>query len=704
MKRVFDILTVLLAACVMAFTGCSPDELSTEQYADKGVALNVYGPQPVVRGGQLRFLGSNLDQVTAVILPGVDPITEIKVVQAGVPSEIRITVPKEGPEPGFVTLVTADGQEITTKTELEFLETVVIESIEPLSVKPGDVITIKGEYLDLMHEVIFTDDVHVNKDEFEVVPHSRYEIKVKVPEEARTGKVSLSDLGMNSEDPENPMTNYATSEEELVVAGPQVSKPVTGNVHAGQELTITGSNFMYVDHVEIPGAEISEFKINEDGTILTFTLPQQIQLGEIILVAKSGEEIPAGTIQVKVPTELSVSPSPVKAGQTLTISGKDMDMVTGVSLPASGNVESPSITSESVSFTVPAEAQEGNITLNLNNGVSITVAYTLVKPVVISYNAESVAVGEELVISGTDLDLVTGVTFGGNVSVDVTASQGSIEVTVPSGAVTGALALNLANGTSVSGPELEVEPEPVDENVFWTWTGSFNSANWANDLNPVPDGFDWSTVNLSESKVELVLQLTDVVADAQIVLQIPAGSWPQVAGSSEVKPAAGQTEAKIEFNQTMLDDIMTNGGFRIKGKNFSVTKAELRKVVVSDDDNEPVSGNILWEGNTDLGNSWAVNVQVTNLSELPYEAVIHVAYTVNANASNAQLKLMSGADGWPVLTSVTDADPTYGTVNVAADGEKSYKLNNADVDAVKASSLIISGRDLTITKVYWTEE
>ena len=65
---------------------------------------------------------------------------------------------------------------------------------------------------------------------------------------------------------------------------------------------------------------------------------------------------------------------------------------------------------------------------------------------------------------------------------------------------------------------------------------------------------------------------------------------------------------------------------------------------------------------------------------------------------------MSGADGWPVLTSVTDADPTYGTVNVAADGEKSYKLNNADVDAVKASSLIISGRDLTITKVYWTEE
>ncbi len=697
MKRVFDILTALFATCLMAFTGCSPDELSTEQYADKGVALNVYGPQPVVRGGQLRFLGSNLDQVTAVILPGVDPITEIEVVQAGVPSEIRITVPKEGPEPGFVTLVTADGQEITTKTELEFLETVVIESIEPLSVKPGDVITIKGEYLDLMHEVIFTDDVHVNEDDFEV-PHSRYEIKVKVPVEARTGKVSLSDLGMNSEDPENPMTNYATSEEELVVAGPQVSEPVTGNVQAGQELTITGSNFMYVDHVEIPGAEISEFEINEDGTILTFTLPQQLQLGEIILVAKSGEEIPAGTIQVKVPTELSVSPSPVKAGQTLTISGKDMDMVTGVSLPASGNVESPSITSESVSFTVPAEAQEGNITLNLNNGVSITVSYTLVKPVVTSYNTESVAVGEDLVISGTDLDLVTGVTFGGDVTVDVTASQESIEMTVPSGAVTGALALNLANGTSVSGPELEVEPEPVDENVFWTWTGSFNSDNWANDLNPVPDGFDWSAVDLSENDVELVLQLTDVVADAQIVLQIPAGSWPQVAGSSEVKPAAGQTEAKIEFNQTMLEDIMANGGFRIKGKNFSVTKAELRKVVSEGDPNVAFEGTQPLEWNDGFMISpglWSGNMPDSGVT-------LHVEFTASPDSGTPQLQI-AGSD-WTQLSSVTDGPDGYVNITEPDLTEKSYLLNDGDIAKVKSGGLIFKGQHLTITKVYWTEE
>ena len=512
------------------------------------------------------------------------------------------------------------------------------------------------------------------------------------------GKVSLSDLGMNSEDPENPMTNYATSEEELVVAGPQVSEPVTGNVQPGQKLTIIGSNFMYVDHIEIPGTEISEFEINEEGTTLTFTLPQQLQLGEIILVAKSGEEIPAGTIKVKVPTELSVSPSPVKAGQTLTISGKDMNMVTGVSLPASGNVESPSITSESVSFTVPAEAQEGNITLNLNNGVSITVSYTLVKPVVTSYNAESVAVGEDLVISGTDLDLVTGVTFGGDVTVDVTASQESIKVTVPSGAVTGALALNLANGTSVSGPELEVEPEPVDENVFWTWTGSFNSDNWANDLNPVPDGFDWSAVDLSENDVELVLQLTDVVADAQIVLQIPAGSWPQVAGSSEVKPAAGQTEAKIEFNQKMLEDIMANGGFRIKGKNFSVTKAELRKVVSEGDPNVAFEGTQPLEWNDGFKISpglWSGNMPDSGVT-------LHVEFTASPDSGTPQLQI-AGSD-WTQLSSVTDGPDGYVNITEPDLTEKSYLLNDGDIAKVKSGGLIFKGQHLTITKVYWTEE
>lgn len=93
----------LLALMLLVFAGvsttsCSDEDYNTDQY-QKGVHLNVFGPSPVMRGGQLRFLGSNLDQVAQVIIPGVDPITNIEVIASGVPSEIRVTVPKDGPEP-----------------------------------------------------------------------------------------------------------------------------------------------------------------------------------------------------------------------------------------------------------------------------------------------------------------------------------------------------------------------------------------------------------------------------------------------------------------------------------------------------------------------------------------------------------------------------------------------------------------------------
>lgn len=67
MKKIFNVLA-LSAMCLTLLSGCKDELVSTDQYAKEGVSLNVYGPQPVMRGGELRFLGSNLDQVTEVII------------------------------------------------------------------------------------------------------------------------------------------------------------------------------------------------------------------------------------------------------------------------------------------------------------------------------------------------------------------------------------------------------------------------------------------------------------------------------------------------------------------------------------------------------------------------------------------------------------------------------------------------------------
>ena len=165
---------LMLFSC-LTFTACdNGDDEDTNQYKG-GISLNVFGPSPVSRGGVLRFLGSGMDKVTAVAIPGCDDITDIEVVSD---TEIRVTVPQTA-QPGLVVLKTPKG-DITTKTELTFTEPIALEAFAPAEVKPGGELTITGEYLNLIKEVIFADEVTVPADEF--VSQSRQEIKVIVPD------------------------------------------------------------------------------------------------------------------------------------------------------------------------------------------------------------------------------------------------------------------------------------------------------------------------------------------------------------------------------------------------------------------------------------------------------------------------------------------------------------------------------------------
>ena len=451
MKKIFNIIS-LLAVSAAILSGCKNEELDTNQYADGGVALNVYGPQPVMRGGELRFLGSNLDRVVEVIIPGVAPISEINVVKAGVPSEIRIIVPKDGPEPGFLTLKTADGNEIVTKTPLSYSEPVVLESFSPASVKAGDVLTIKGDYLNLIHEVIFSDEVKVSEKEFK--KHERYEIQVSVPVEARSGVIGIADL--DESDPANAdlLPNVIYSESELQIAQPEVTSMSAARYIAGATVKISGKNFQYVAALNLPGADNVEFAVNAGNSEITFVLPAVAQDGQAVLVAKSGVEIVAGEYETVVPSELAASPAPVKAGNVLTISGKDLSLVNAIDLPGAFGVVFES--AETIKLTMPEIATEGEATLRMENGKAASVAFTLVKPVFKAFSENPAAAGSDIVISGTDLDLVKSVTFGGNLTVEVEATESEISVAVPTTAENGVVKLNLANGTSVDCEALSV--------------------------------------------------------------------------------------------------------------------------------------------------------------------------------------------------------------------------------------------------------
>ena len=471
MKNIKNILALLVIVLMgLSLTACSNDDLDTNQYKE-GVNLNAFGPNPVLRGGTLRFVGSNLDQIASIQIPGISAITNYEVVRAGIPSEIRITVPKDGPEVGVIILTTKTNQTITTQRELTYTENIEFEGFSPASVMPGDVVTIKGDYLNLIHSLAFAENVVVGEENF--LSHDRYSITVAVPENAQTGKIELYSLDLTAATEDALDYQILTSENAIEIGVPSISKisgrneaSALGNINAkaGEKITITGTYFNIAEAVKVGGYLVEDITVSNDGKTLTFTLPAEAPGGDVLIVCKSGVEVPVGTLTTVKPSNLKSAPAPVKAGMVLTVTGMDLDLVTGVQFPLSDGsmVDGGEFTAaaDKVTITsVPETAVEGDIQLLMANGESVTVAYTLVKPTVTGYDHSSVSAGGVLTIKGTNLDLVKKVQFGeGSDVVDVKGSADAITLTVPMSAQTGSPTLTLANGTTVENvPSINIE-------------------------------------------------------------------------------------------------------------------------------------------------------------------------------------------------------------------------------------------------------
>ena len=455
MKKISKIFAMLVVALVgLSLTACSDgDDLSTDQYGND-ISLQSFGPCPVLRGGTLYLYGTNLDQIESVNLPGADPITAYEILQSGYNSKISIQVPDEKCEPGQIVLKTKKGGEITSVSPITYREDIEITkffvgSEGTMVGNVGDVVTIKGDYLNLMHGVIFAGSDTIKEAEF--VGHDRYTIQVKIPAEARTGVITLTDTIKDG-------TSLETKEE-LTINTPEATPIKDRTIKAGEILSIKGSSFDQIVSVKFEGATVdaADFK-SQSAAEITVAVPAKATDGTFYVVTKSGIEVPVGNIITVVPTELVATPNPVKNGAELTITGKDMDLITGIAFPNAATSELKKVETTKVTATVPEDAQEttkeGNgIILSLANGKTVTVAYTLVKPTVASCTPAAITAGEKTIIKGTDLDLVKSITFPGDVeqTVEKFAAQNAnaIAVTVPAACAGTGFKLNLKNGTTI---------------------------------------------------------------------------------------------------------------------------------------------------------------------------------------------------------------------------------------------------------------
>lgn len=448
------LLLISLLMLGIGFTACDEGEdLDTNQLNTGETALNSFGPSPAMRGGELRFIGTNLNKVSSIDLPGAEGIKEITAVGQ---YEIRIIIPQNA-GPGYVVLHTPKG-EIKTKTPLSFTEPISISKVSPLAIKAGAVLTIEGDYLNTVEEIIFPDGVHVLKADF--VSQTRAKIEVKVPITAQSGKVIVSDGADLLSDGEDIPT-WIYSEEDLTVALPTVESISPASPKAGKTLTIAGTDLNLVASVQFDGAEVTELTIAQDAKSLTLTVPATAKDGDVVLVTHSGVEVAVGEVNFLKPTATieNVQES-YGVGETVVLAGTDLDLVIKAAFTNDEEKEVTLIEGK-INLAVTEAAQSGAITLILDNGSTLTIdGFATTKPEAIL--PDDATPLDELEITSTLSNRVTSLLFsteGGEIKAEAKeATETEFKVVVPLEATSGAVTLVMDNGETVSLGEIAISP------------------------------------------------------------------------------------------------------------------------------------------------------------------------------------------------------------------------------------------------------
>lgn len=661
MKKISKIFAMLVVALVgLSLTACSDgDDLSTDQYGND-ISLQSFGPCPVLRGGTLYLYGTNLDQIESVNLPGADPITAYEILQSGYNSKISIQVPAEKCETGQIVLKTKKGGEITSVSPITYREDIEITKFfvgnEGTMVgNVGDVVTIKGDYLNLMHGVIFAGSDTIKEAEF--VGHDRYTIQVKIPVEARTGVITLTDTLKDG-------TSLETKEE-LTINTPEVTPIKDRNIKAGEILSIKGASFDQIASVKFEGATVdaADFK-SQSATEITVAVPVKATDGTFYVVTKSGVEVPVGNIITVVPTQLVATPNPVKNGAEITITGKDMDLITGIAFPNAKESKLNKVETTKVTSTVPEDAQKGDITLSLDNGKTVVVAYTLVEPTVASCTPAAITAGEKTVIKGTDLDLVKSITFPGDVeqTVDKFAAQNAqaIAVTVPAACAGTGFKLNLKNGITINIDgqlSIKAATDPAIASVtpgeaIAGSTITITGKNFQNIQNLYIGSYK---VNRYTSR-----------SNTEIVCQVPA-------------------TAEVGTYKIVMEDL---DGNKIEGPEFKVVPAEKDIAeLVTNMDNGKITYPFDFSWSSGSGKFYLTKDVFEKVKvKVGSKLIVYKDPTVKG-----QVQINKNEDGWPNITTIADWNPS--------ESKLEYVFDETAVEVAHSCGFAIQGDLTRVTKI-----
>ena len=367
MIRKISVLAMAALVGLAGFTSCSDDSLDTNQYNKSGVNILGFGPMPITRGETMRVTGTQFNNVKEVLFPeGNQKITPATTFISGNfqlqnSEEMIVTIPDQC-VPGKLRLLTKDGKTIVSVSNITFAEEIKVTSFSPTTIHPGDILTITGEYVWNIGQVVFFNHVVVNAEDF--IKNTRNEIQVRVPIEAKTGEITYNDGSDGAE-------NISIGEIEVDAA--KATGVSNANPEFGETITITGENLDLVTSIDFPAVADVPFETIDSKTIQV-KVPTNTISGTVTLNSASGLTT---SVDITVPLATVTSTDPVKdvkAGQTITIKGTNLDRIIELILPG---MEDPlsqgdfTQTATQITFVVPEDMGDGKVKLVQHENYSV---------------------------------------------------------------------------------------------------------------------------------------------------------------------------------------------------------------------------------------------------------------------------------------------------------------------------------------------
>lgn len=441
----------------------------------------------------------------------------------------------------------------------------------------------------------------------------------------------------------------------------------------GETMDVIGDNLGKVTKVLFPqgntkvhdGKSYCEATFTTDGENMTVTVPADAVPGKLRLVIGNDTLVSKSDItfeeEAKI-TNVSYPDGELRGGDIITITGEYVWNIVSLSFEKNVTVYAEDFlvnTRGEVQVPIPAEARSGAVTYN--DGNSLGEEKTLIENIniknatVASVSPESYELGDELTITGTNLDLIQYASFPGlpkdSVDVDVNEAGTELKVVIPAKTYPGELNLMQYNGIAV--PIESFSP------VMVTVTG----------ISPKEDLNAGDEVTITGTHFEKVQYIT-----------LPGG----IALASDEYESTSTT---ITFT---VPEGMGDGEIAlVQHSNYSVNTEKVEMHVDSEKQ--------IWAGNCVVGD-WKGSMEELSGGKYDWSSVtvgqvMSIYLTMNAGADYSQLRVGNGS--WAALpgTSVPySIDESTTVVRIT--------LTEAMIsEMVNNGGLVLCGANFTVTKV-----